>query len=180
VPQLPDIPSAADRVRHVYAVVSLVRAVETYSSNKIEGSGGLSSLQEARVVDADNLNLNVKLIAEDDAGKRIGSQGSFKIGGGRRGLAAVWWRYHGPPLPRSYRARVKRIELTYKVDRTDIEDSINQMLGRDPDLHRPPLLAWHDLIVALSRVDIYVTEDALITKPLTVELDAAVQTALAQ
>jgi hypothetical protein len=52
----------------------------------------------------------------------------------------------------------------------DIEESINQMLGRDPKLHRPPRLAWGGLIDALVGAGIVVSEQELIDARLTIEL----------
>ncbi len=48
------------------------------------------------------------------------------------------------------------------------------MLGRDPDLHRPPRLFWQKLIDALERARIHVTERELMRVPLTIELTAEV------
>ncbi len=57
-------------------------------------------------------------------------------------------------------------------------EHINGMLGRDPRLHRPPILAWGDLTVALHRVGMDITENALIALPLDSELDDAAEAAL--
>ena len=65
------------------------------------------------------------------------------------------------------------------VARTDIEDSINRMLGRDPAQRRPPRLSWDGLIAALAAAGIDTTEEQLIETPLTVELDDEVEAALA-
>jgi hypothetical protein len=65
------------------------------------------------------------------------------------------------------------------VGRPDIEDGINQMLGRDPEMHRPPRLAWGHLIAALAAEHIQVTEQELIDAPLTVELERQLAAALA-
>ncbi|MCW3018571.1 MAG: hypothetical protein JWN10_879 [Solirubrobacterales bacterium] len=62
--------------------------------------------------------------------------------------------------------------------RSDIEDRVNQMLGRDPRLHRPPRLSWDGLIAALGSAGIDVTEEQLIETPMTVELDSEVEAAL--
>ncbi len=51
-----------------------------------------------------------------------------------------------------------------------LQDGINQMLGRDPDLHHPPRLSWHKLISALSDAGIRITEQDLTAVPLAVEL----------
>jgi hypothetical protein len=64
--------------------------------------------------------------------------------------------------------------------RTDIEDGINQLLGRDPRLHRPPRLSWDGLIAALAAAGIDATEQQLIETPMTVELDGEVEALDAQ
>ena len=68
----------------------------------------------------------------------------------------------------------------HHVDRHDIEDGINQMLGRDPDLHHPPRLSWDGLITALAQAGVRVTERDLIGTPFTVELTPEVQAELKQ
>ena len=52
----------------------------------------------------------------------------------------------------------------------DITDGINQMLGRDPTLHRPPRLSWDRLMAALTSAGVNVTEQDMIDAPLEVEL----------
>jgi hypothetical protein len=71
-------------------------------------------------------------------------------------------------VPRRHRSRwtVSAIENLTR----DIKDSINQMLGRDLELHRPPRLAWGGLIDVLAGTGIVVTEQELIRAPLTIEL----------
>jgi hypothetical protein len=68
--------------------------------------------------------------------------------------------------------------LNGHVSMCDIEEGINRMLGRDPTLHRPPRLAWQQLIAALAANEIHVGEDELIEIPLTVELDQEVTATL--
>jgi hypothetical protein len=68
--------------------------------------------------------------------------------------------------------------LERRVDIHDIEDAINQMLGRDPALHRPPRLSWQNVIRALEQAGIQVTERELILSPLTIELTPEVQAEL--
>lgn len=68
--------------------------------------------------------------------------------------------------------------LNGHVGMPDIEGGINRMLGRDPTLHRPPRLAWEQLIAALAANEIHVDEDELIEIPLTVELDEKVTVTL--
>ena len=124
----------------------------------------------------ENLNLHVSLCAEDNSGRRIHSgRRDFGIGGPRRG---VWHRWHGPPLPDDHEQAERLMLFEHRVDIHDIEDSINQMLGRDPELHRPPRLSWQNLIRALEQAGIQVTERELILSPLAIELTPEVQAEL--
>jgi hypothetical protein len=116
----------------------------------------------------ENLNLWVYLSAEVAAGRRIRSPGpDFGISGPRRG---VWHRWHGPPFPHDQREATRLALFEHRVDVHDIVDGINQMLGRDPSLHRPPRLSWEKLIRSLENGGVRVTERELIATPLTVEL----------
>jgi hypothetical protein len=102
--------------------------------------------------DPDKLHVSVRLTALTADGVSVTSD--------RDDFGITLWR-HVPGLTR------------------DIEDSINQMLGRDPKLHRPPRLAWGGLTDALTGTGIVVTEEELIEAPLTIELspEAKVQIA---
>ncbi len=51
----------------------------------------------------------------------------------------------------------------------DIEDAINQMLGRDVEQEPPPDLSWGPLIVALREQGINVTEEQLLAVPFRFE-----------
>jgi hypothetical protein len=62
---------------------------------------------------------------------------------------------------------------------SELGDAINQMLGRDPEQHRPPRLSWSQLIDAFAIVGVSVTEQELIDVPLTIELSAEVEARLA-
>lgn len=55
-----------------------------------------------------------------------------------------------------------------------IAEGIDQLLGRDPKLHRPPRLAWGPLVAALAASGIHVGEEELAELPLTIELDEEV------
>jgi len=57
----------------------------------------------------------------------------------------------------------------YRVQRQDVEDAINQLLGRDPEQHRPPRLAWEPPIELLDHKGIKVTEDELVATPFVFE-----------
>jgi hypothetical protein len=54
------------------------------------------------------------------------------------------------------------------------------MLGRDPELHRPPRLAWGQLVDALAAAGLAVSEQELIDAPLTIELLPGVRAQLAE
>ena len=53
---------------------------------------------------------------------------------------------------------------------SDIEEAIDQMLGRDREQQRPPKLSWGGLLDALREVGFRLTEDDLIALPLSIEL----------
>jgi hypothetical protein len=163
-------------VRQVFARVNLQSSAQRELSAREAADGE----QPRRVImmsgNHENLNLHVSLSAEDSTGRRTRTFGrDFGVSGPRRG---VWHRWHGPPLPED-RVDAERIALReHQVDQADIEDGINQMLGRDPKLHHPPRLSWHNLIRALNASGMPVTEQELIDAPLTVELTPEVQAEL--
>lgn len=128
--------------------------------------------------DPDHLELEVSLAAEDNTGCRIDVEGGFGIGFPRTGLAAIAHRYRGPKLSEDPVEQTELLRKTYRAGPHDIEDHINQMLGRDPEQHRPPRLAWGRLIEALTAAGLRVSEEELIRAPLTMELDDEVVAAL--
>jgi hypothetical protein len=97
------------------------------------------------------------------------------MSGPRRG---IWHRWNGPPLPDDREAADRLVLVEHRADVHDIEDGINQMLGRDPTLHRPPRLSWDGLINALREAGVPATELDLIKAPLTIELAPEVQAEL--
>jgi hypothetical protein len=131
------------------------------------------------LLDSGMLRLLVSLSAEIDDGQRIQGIKRWDLGisGPRRGIGAIWHRYHGP-LPDDPGEREELLQ-NHRIGRHDIEDAINQMLGRDPTLHRPPRLSWGNLIRTLLDAGIDITEDDLIAIPLVVELAPEVQAKLA-
>lgn len=159
------------------AVTRVVATVHLQSSwrDRLPADGSVRVVNLA-AEEPTHLGLQVSLSAEDRNGRRIQSQGAdFAMSGSRIG---VWHRWHGPPLPDDYEEPARLMLFEHRVDLHDIGDGINQMLGRDPDLHHPPRLSWHKLIRALSDAGITVTEQDLITVPLAVELSADVRTEL--
>jgi hypothetical protein len=98
----------------------------------------------------------------------------FGISARRSGLGAIWHRYRGPRLSQDPAEEADLLNRSYRVGLTDIQDAINQMLGRDPEQHRPPRLAWGQLINALADAGVVVSEQELIDAPLKIELSPEV------
>jgi hypothetical protein len=97
--------------------------------------------------------------------------GSLGAAGPSRGIAAITKRYAGPPLPKDPDA-CERALGAYHVQRHDVEDAINELLGRDPEMHRPPRLSWGHLIELLAEHGKVVTEEELIAMPFVYEFPA--------
>lgn len=55
----------------------------------------------------------------------------------------------------------------------DVQDAVNQMLGRDPEMHQPPRLSWDRLQRALNDQGIRVSEQQLMDTPLELVLSAS-------
>jgi hypothetical protein len=112
---------------------------------------------------------SAQLFAENSDGDRISATGfSVGAGGPRHGISAIWKRYSGPSLPDDPAARRVVLE-NYHVQRQDVEDALNQLLGRDPEQHRPPRLSWQPLIELLQQRGVSVTEEKLIEMPFVFE-----------
>lgn len=117
----------------------------------------------------DHLAVNAQLFAELVDGTRLHvTRPTMGAGMPRQGVAAIWKRYSGPPLPDDPDQRDRALE-NYRVTRRDVEDAINQLLGRDPEQHRPPRLSWEPLIELLAGHSITVNDDDLIALPFTFE-----------
>jgi hypothetical protein len=159
------------------AVTRVIATVHLQSSwrDRLPADGSVKVVNLAQEAPS-HLSLQVSLSVEDRDGRRIPSKGTdFGMSGPRRG---IWHRWHGPQLPANPEEADRIVLHEHRVDLKDIQDGINQMLGRDPDLHHPPRLAWHNLISALSDKGISVTEQDLIAVPLVVELSYEVQAEL--
>jgi hypothetical protein len=116
---------------------------------------------ERSVLDPDTCNMNVTLAADLDDGRRF-TAGGFGFGGPRKGVGAIWHRYRGPQLSHDPAENDRLPNEAYHVGLPDIEDAINQLLGRDPNQHRPPRISWGHLLEALAEVGIETTEEELI------------------
>jgi hypothetical protein len=120
------------------------------------------------VVTDDSWSAEADLFATGMSGDRLTASACLSASGPSSGIAAITKEYMGPPLPQNLEAR-RRILDTYRVQRHDVEDAMNQMLGRDPDMHRPPRLGWCPLIELLVARGQVVSEEALIALPFVFE-----------
>jgi hypothetical protein len=121
---------------------------------------------------------SAQLFAADRRGGRlIATRGRLGAGGQRRGIAAIWKRYAGPALPDDPEARRRALDA-YRVQRHDIQDAVNQLLGRDPEQHRPPRLAWDGLIQVLHDHGTDLGEVELIAMPFQFEFSPSALAAL--
>jgi hypothetical protein len=100
------------------------------------------------------------------------------IGIHRSGPSAIWKQYVGPPPLPSDPVEQERFLAQYRVRRRDVQDAVDQMLGRDPEQHRPPRLSWETLIDRLAEASTDVTEEQLIGLPFRCEFSARLQTEL--
>jgi hypothetical protein len=80
--------------------------------------------------------------------------------------------------PPSSRGHQRLLRETYPVELSDIQDAVNQMLGRDPDQHRPPRLSWDGLLKALAAARITTAEQELIEAPIRLVLSDAARAEL--
>ena len=64
-----------------------------------------------------------------------------------------------------------------RVQRHDVQDAINQLLGRDPEQHRPPRLAWDGLIRVLREHGADLREEELIAMPFEFEFSPTSESA---
>jgi hypothetical protein len=130
--------------------------------------------------DPDRLHISVRLTALiEDAAPVTSDRDDFGISMPRHGLAAIWHRYRGARLTEDPTKETELLRSNHRVGMPDLQDAINQMLGRDPEQHRPPRLSWGHLIDALANVGVAVTEQELIDAPLIIELAPAVKAQLA-
>jgi hypothetical protein len=124
----------------------------------------------------DRLAVTGRLFAQTAAGERLTCERlAMGIGLWRRGRSAIWKCYVGPPPLPEGPTQCDRLLESYRLGRQDIEDAVNQMLGRDPDQHRPPRLSWSPLIELLADHGVRVSEPDLIALPFRCELSPEVQ-----
>jgi hypothetical protein len=128
-------------------------------------------------VTRDKWSADAALFAVSADGRRIAvTPAHMGAAGPSCGAGAIAKRYTGPPLPEPD-AR-QRVLDAYRVQRQDVEDAINGMLGRDPEMHRPPRLSWGFLIDLLGEHGKVVSEEELVTIPFVFEFSAEALAAL--
>jgi hypothetical protein len=165
-------------VKRVIAYVDLEsRAAKEATAQRFRESHWADKRQElerivSSILDPAKYQMNVTLTAELDDGRQI-TGGGFSFSGPRDGVAAIWHRYRGPELHENLVEHERLLHQTYHVAMSDIQDAVDQMLGRDPEQHRPPRLAWDGLQDALATQGITVSEQDLTTAPLKLVLSDA-------
>ena len=159
-------------------IVNVGAVVEMQSPRDTPSEDGRGRLMVSD--EPDRLAVTGRLFADTSRGERLNCERlAMGIGLWRCGPSAIWKGYVGPPaLPEDPIERERFLEH-YRVRHRDIEDAVNQMLGRDPDQHRPPRLSWDTLIELLSKHGIELSEAQLIALPFRCELSPEVQTQLA-
>lgn len=116
----------------------------------------------------DHLSVSAQLFAETVDGTRLRvSRATMGASMPRNGVAAIWKRYPGP-RPEDPDEQHRALEQ-YRATRRDVEDAINQLLGRDPEQHRPPRLSWEPLTELLASHGVAASDDELIAMPFVFE-----------
>jgi hypothetical protein len=120
----------------------------------------------------DERQASAQLFAEDRTARRlVATHGGLSAGATTR-ISLIWKRYVGPPLPDDPEAQ-ERALATYRVQRHDVQDAINQPLGRDPEQHCLPRLAWDGVIRVLDEHGTDLGEEELIAMPFEFEVSPA-------
>ena len=118
---------------------------------------------------SDRLAIQARTFAETRNGQRIlPAYWHMSIGLWRSGANAIVKGWRGPPLPTDPEEEMRALE-EYRLQLHDIEDAINQMLGRDSEQTSPPRLSWGPLVSALDDEGIRISEAELIDLPFAFE-----------
>jgi hypothetical protein len=133
-----------------------------------ERTGRIAFRSRSEGIDG-RLAIQVRTFAETRSGGRIApAYWHMSTGFGRSGANAIWKGWRGPPLPTDPEEEMRALE-EYRLQLHDIEDAINQMLGRDPEQTSPPRLSWGPLVSALHDEGIRISEGELIDLPFVFE-----------
>lgn len=155
-------------VTDIGRVVAVGAVVEQQAPRDQPGPGGAARLLAPD--GPDRLALTATLFAETDTGNRLSCEHpKMSMGMHRRGSAAIWKAYLGPPPLPSGPEAIERSLAAYRLRRQDVADAVNQLLGRDSEQHRPPRLSWDPLIELLSDHAVTLTEAELIVMPFRLE-----------
>ena len=128
--------------------------------------------------DSDQLIVAATAFAETQDAQRIQPpQSHIELGLWCSGVRAIWKCYTGPPLPAQPSEELAVLQ-NYRLQRQDVEDAVNQMLGRDPEQAAPPTLSWAPLIAALRVHQIEATQEELLAVPFRFEFTGALLAAL--
>jgi hypothetical protein len=126
-------------VQQVTATVRLWSGVQRLRGSSADVNQRAHHVPRGTHADPDNLHVRVRLAALLKDGATVDSaDDDFGISTPRQGAGAIWHRYRGPRLSDDPATEAEMLNHSYRVAQADIEDAINQMLGRDPELHRPP------------------------------------------
>jgi hypothetical protein len=118
------------------------------------------------------LYLSVGLAADISDGRRIATSGrDFSLSTEMVEVETIRHGDHvrpiGSPSPDT---STSGLDPTCRVRLKEILDAMDTMLGRNPDMHRPPRLAWGNLIIALDKNGVQATEPMVIAAPFVVDL----------
>ena len=64
------------------------------------------------------------------------------------------------------------------MQRSEVNELIDRMLGRDPQMRRPPVLAWKPLVAALESIGVITFESELIARPLEIRFEPSAERAV--
>jgi hypothetical protein len=63
------------------------------------------------------------------------------------------------------------ISGSLSISRSEVNEQLDRLLGRDPRMRRPPRLAWGPIISALESIGVNSSEEELIATPLEIHFE---------
>lgn len=144
-------------------IVSAGAMVDVWRSDR----GGPIEMRPS--LSTERLAIQARTFAECADGRRIpAAHWHITTALWRSGVDALVKGWAGPPLPADPEEEW-RVLSEYRIQPHDIEDAVNQFLGRDPELTSPPRLSWDPLQRALQAEGIDIGEDRLLALPFSFE-----------